>query len=86
MANTLSAKKRARQAIVRRERNVGMRSRMRTFVKRVVTLIEEGNRSEAEAAYKAAVPVIDSVARKGLMHRNKAARYKSRLNKQIHVL
>jgi len=80
------AKKRARQAETRRTRNAGMRSMMRTHVKRVVAAIASGDKTAASEAYTAAVPVLDSMARKGLVHKNKAARYKSRLNAQIVAL
>ncbi len=86
MANSPQAKKRARQAEKHRIRNAGMRSMMRTHVKRVVYAIEAGDKSAAETAYKDAVPVLDSMARKGLVHKNKAARHKSRLNAQIRAL
>ena len=56
---------------------------MRTAIKKVLAAIESGDKSAAETAYKAAVPAIDRLAAKGLMHRNKAARHKSRLNNHI---
>ncbi len=59
---------------------------MRTHVKKVVYAIEAGDKTAAQDAYKEAVPVLDSMARKGLVHRNKAARHKSRLNAQIQAL
>ncbi len=59
---------------------------MRTCIKKVVKAIEAGDKAAAEAAYKAAVPVIDRMAGKGLIHRNKAARHKSRLNQHIRAL
>ena len=83
MANSPQAKKRARQAIKRRARNVGMGSMYRTFIKKVVYAIEAGDKAAAEAAYKEATPVIDRVAGKGLIHANKAARTKSRMNSNI---
>ncbi len=86
MANSPQARKRARQAEKHRVRNAGMRSMMRTHVKKVVYAIEAGDKSAAESAYKDAVPVLDSMARKGLVHKNKAARHKSRLNAQIRAL
>lgn len=86
MANSPQARKRARQAEKHRVRNAGMRSMMRTHVKKVVYAIEAGDKSAAESAYKDAVPVLDSMARKGLVHKNKAARHKSRLNEQIRAL
>lgn len=86
MANSPQAKKRARQAETHRVRNAGMRSMMRTHVKKVVYAIEAGDKTAAQDAYKEAVPVLDSMARKGLVHKNKAARHKSRLNAQIQAL
>jgi small subunit ribosomal protein S20 len=56
---------------------------MRTTIKKVLAAIESGDKSAAEAAYKAAVPAIDRSVSKGLMHRNKAARHKSRLNSHV---
>lgn len=86
MANSKQAKKRARQAEVHRQHNAGMRAVARTHIKRVAKLIAEGKKAEAEAAFKAAVPVIDSTANKGLIHQNKAARHKSRLNNHIKAM
>ena len=83
MANSAQARKRARQAEVHRQRNTSARSRVRTYIKNVVNAIASGDKSAAETAYKTAVPVIDSSARKGLMHANKAARHKSRLHQHI---
>ena len=83
MANSLSARKRVRQAKKRRLRNASQRSHVRTTIKKVLAAIESGDKSAAEAAYKVAVPAIDSSVTKGLMHRNKAARHKSRLNNHI---
>jgi small subunit ribosomal protein S20 len=86
LANSPQAKKRARQAEKRRQLNASQRSMTRTYIKKVVKAIAAGDKSEAEAAYKAAVPVIDSMARKGLLHKNKAARHKSRLNDHIRAM
>jgi small subunit ribosomal protein S20 len=86
MANTKSAEKRAREAIERRERNVAHRSKVRSAVRKVVVAIQAGNKAEAAAALKAAAPVIDAMARKGIIHRNKAARHKSRLAAQVKAL
>ncbi|MEJ2654478.1 MAG: 30S ribosomal protein S20 [Acidihalobacter sp.] len=86
MANITSAKKRARQAVVRREHNVMLTSRMRTAVKKVLKAIQSGDKTVAEQAYRAAVPVVDSSVNKGLIHRNKAARHKSRLNARIRAM
>ena len=83
MANSLSSKKRARQSDKRREHNTGMRSMMRTTMKKVYYAIEAGDKELAGTAYKEAIPVIDVMARKGIIHMNKAARHKSRMNAQI---
>lgn len=86
MANSAQAKKRARQADRRRASNTGQRSKFRTHLKKVLGAVEAGDKSAAEAAYKAAVPVIDNMVGKGLIHKNKAARHKSRLNARVHAL
>lgn len=86
MANIKSAIKRARQNIVRRQRNVAARSMYRTFVKNVVKAIESGNKEAAREAYAKAQPIIDKAAGKGLIHKNKAARIKSRLSARIKAL
>jgi len=83
LANSASAKKRAKQANNNRTRNVGVRSMMRTYIKKVYYAIEAGDKAAAEVAYKEAMPVIDRVAGKGLIHANKAARTKSRMNNNI---
>ena len=83
MANSAQARKRARQAEVNRQRNAGQRSRLRTSIKKVVKAIDAGDKEAAAAAYKEAVPVIDAAVTKGLIHANKAARHKSRLNAHI---
>ncbi len=86
MANIASAKKRARQAEQRRRHNQAQRSMLRTQVKKVHTAIESGDKAAAEQALRTAMPVIDSMAGKGLIHRNKAARHKSRLAQHIRAL
>ena len=83
MANIKSAQKRARQAEKTRKHNMGLRSRMRTRIKAVVKACDAGDAEAARAAYRAAVPVIDSMVNKGIVTKNKAARHKSRLNSRI---
>jgi small subunit ribosomal protein S20 len=83
VANSKQSAKRARQAEKRRQHNVALRSRMRTAVKSVEKAAEQGNTDEAATLYKAAVPHIDTMVSKGLVHKNKAARTKSRLNARI---
>ncbi|WP_252176461.1 30S ribosomal protein S20 [Endozoicomonas sp. 4G] len=86
MANSPSAKKRARQAEKRRSHNASLRSMVRTSIKKVVRAIEAKDADLAKTEYTAAVPVIDRMADKGIIHKNKAARHKSRLNAQIKAL
>ena len=86
MANSAQARKRARQADKRRLSNQAQRSHMRTYIKKVTKVIAAGDKDNAIAAYNEAVPVIDSSVNKGLMHINKAARHKSRLNAQIKAM
>ncbi|MGZ8218491.1 30S ribosomal protein S20 [Methylomagnum sp.] len=86
MANIASAKKRAIQSEKHRLHNASLRSRLRTFMKKVILAVEAGNLEEAQAAFRAAVPIIDSSVNKGLIHKNKAARSKSRLNARVKAL
>ena len=86
MANSAQARKRARQAEKHRQQNAGRRSEMRTELKKVLAAIDSGDKQAAESAYKAAAPLLDSLATKGLIHKNKAARHKSRLNTKIRTL
>jgi small subunit ribosomal protein S20 len=86
LANSLSARKRARQAERSRRRNASQRSHVRTTIKNVVRAIESGDKSAAETAYKLAVPAIDRSVAKGIMPSNKAARHKSRLNTHIRAM
>jgi small subunit ribosomal protein S20 len=86
MANSPQARKRARQAEKHRQRNAAQRSTLRTAIKKVLKAIRVGDKTAAADAYKAAVPVIDSAAGKGLIHANKAARHKSRLNAHVKSL
>ncbi len=86
LANTLQALKRARQAEKHRQANASGRSAMRTKIKSVLAAIETGDKDGATEAFKQALPVIDRAANKGLIHKNKAARHKSRLNMQIKAL
>lgn len=79
MANTKSAEKAARQAAEHRTHNVTLRSRMRTAIRKVNDAVAAGNKDDAKKTYDAAVPVIDSMVNKQIIHRNAAARYKSRL-------
>ncbi len=86
MANSPQAKKRARQAEKRRTQNNGQRSLVRTVIKKVISAVDAGDAEQAKAAYQSAVPVIDRMADKGILHKNKAARHKSRLNTHVKAL
>jgi len=86
VANTKSAEKAARQAEKHRARNVALRSRMRTAVRNVTAAIAGGNKDAAATSYKDAVPVIDNLVNKQIIHRNKAARHKSRLAARIRAM
>lgn len=86
MANTLQARKRARQALVRNKHNASMRSMMRTSIKRVRQAIDAGDKQAAQDVYRKATSVIDRVADKNIIHKNKAARHKSRLAAAIKAL
>jgi small subunit ribosomal protein S20 len=86
LANIRSAKKRARQAVGRRARNTAQRSMVRTAIRKVVKAIEAKDATIAQAAYQDMVPLLDRYADKGLIHKNKAARHKSRLAQHIKAL
>ncbi len=86
MANTPQARKRARQNTVRRTQNHSQRSMMRTYIKSVYAAIESKDKEQALAAYHSAVSVIDRAAKRGLQHRNKSARLKSRMNARIKAM
>ena len=86
MANIKSARKRAKQAEKTRKHNMGLRSRMRTKIKDVIKACDADDQKAASAAYRNAVPVIDSMVNKGIVTKNKAARHKSRLNRRVKAL
>lgn len=65
---------------------MGLRSRMRTYIKNVMKAIESGDQENARKLFSAAMPVIDSSARKGIIHTNKAARHKRRMNARIRAM
>lgn len=86
MANTKQARKRVRQAERNRQQNMSHRSMMRTYLKKTVAAIAEKDVAKAEANYEIASKVVDKMASKGIIHKNKAARHKSRLSAQIKQL
>ena len=79
MANIASARKRARQSEKHRQHNASLRSELRSAVKSVKKAIEAGDKNAAKAVFQRAASVIDSIADKNIIHKNKAARHKSRL-------
>ncbi len=86
MANSPQSQKRARQAERHRQRNAGQKSKARTYIKKVQAAIANGDAEQAGAALAEAIPIIDRTAAKGIMHKNKAARHKSRLSAGIKAL
>ncbi len=86
MANIKSAKKRAKQAVVRNMRNNSQRSQLRTAVKKVLKALESNDATGAQEAFKVAQPILDRFSARGLIHKNKAARHKSRLTARIKAL
>lgn len=86
MANCPSARKRARQAEKRRASNGSRRSLLRSMIKKVVRAIRQNDKDGATASYKEAVPIIDRMATKRIIHKNKAARHKTRLHLAIRAL
>jgi small subunit ribosomal protein S20 len=86
MANSAQARKRARQAVKQRAHNASLRSSLRTAVKRVNKAIVAGDKEAAQSIYLQSVAVIDRIADKKIIHKNKAARHKSRLSAHIKAL
>ncbi|HTJ96040.1 MAG TPA: 30S ribosomal protein S20 [Rhodocyclaceae bacterium] len=86
MANTAQARKRARQAVKQRAHNMSLRSTLRTAIKKVQKAVEAGDKATAQEVYRSSVSVIDSIADKKIVHKNKAARHKSRLSAAIKAL
>ncbi len=86
MANIASAKKRARQSEKRREHNTSQKSMLRTSMKKVQTVAQAKDKKATHEAVKAAVPVVDQMARKGYIHKNKAARHKRQMNNFLRAM
>jgi small subunit ribosomal protein S20 len=81
-----SGLKRARQDVKLNARNTALRSRFRTVIKNVQKVVAAGDKAKAVELFKAAQPVIDSIADKGIFHKNKASRHKSRLAASVKAL
>jgi len=86
MANSAQARKRARQAVVQNAHNSSLRSRLRTAVKAVRKAIDAGDKAAAAEIFKNSQTVIDTIADKKIVHKNKAARHKSRLSAAIKAM
>jgi small subunit ribosomal protein S20 len=86
MANTKQAAKRAKKSIKQRATNMSLRTQLRSAIKKVQKAIAAGDKAGAEAALRAEQPIIDSIADKRIIHKNKAARHKSRLAQQVKAL
>jgi len=86
MANSAGSIKRARQAVKRNKHNSQIRAKVRTFVKKVAYAVAAGDQKEAANGFRAMQKNLDQAASKGLIHKNQAARKKSRLSAQIKAL
>ncbi len=86
MANIASARKAARQSEKRRQHNASLRSELRSAIKRVKKAIEAGDKGAARSILSASTSTLDSIADKKIIHKNKAARHKSRLSAAIKAM
>jgi len=86
LANTAQARKRVRQAVKARTRNSAQKSNFRSSIKKVLKSLAEKNKEQSSINFKEAMSIMDKLVIKGLIHKNKAARHKSRLNKHIQKL
>lgn len=86
MANTAQARKRARQAIKQRAHNASLRSTLRTAIKKILKAVDGGDKAAAQSAFNENISVIDRIADKKIIHKNKAARHKSRLSAAIKAM
>lgn len=86
MANTAQARKRARQSIKQNMHNASLRSELRTAVKKVQKAIDAGDKAAAQKVYQESVSILDRIADKKIIHKNKASRHKSRLSAQVKAL
>jgi small subunit ribosomal protein S20 len=86
MANSAQAKKRARQSVARNAHNSALRTRLRTAIKKVRKAVEAGDKAAAKTVFTESMSIIDSVADKKIVHKNKASRHKSRLSAAIKAM
>lgn len=86
MANTAQARKRARQSVKVNAHNAALRSTLRTAIKKIIKAVESGDKAAAAASYNENIAVIDRIADKKIIHKNKASRHKSRLSAAIKAM
>lgn len=86
MANSAQARKRARQSVARRNHNFALRTEFRTAIKKVLKAIQGGDKEVAKAEFINTQSTLDKIARKGIFHKNKAARHKSKLSAKIKAM
>lgn len=86
MANHRSAKKRMRQNVKRRLRNRSNRSSLRTQIRKLRSAIEANDKSMSKAELEPTISLIDKMVNKKILHRNTAARYKSRLTRHVNAV
>ncbi|MFC2506715.1 MAG: 30S ribosomal protein S20 [Kingella sp. (in: b-proteobacteria)] len=86
MANSAQARKRARQSLKNRAHNASLRTAFRTAVKKVLKAVEAGDKAIAQETFRQSTKVLDRIADKGVFHKNKAARHKSRLSAKIKAM
>ena len=86
MANSAQARKRARQADKQRDHNASLRSELRTAIKKVAKAIEAGDKTAAKAVFSESTSIVDAIADKKIIHKNKASRHKSRLSAAIKAM
>ena len=86
MANSAQARKRARQSLKHRAHNASLRTAFRTAVKKVLKAVEAGDKAAAQEVFRQSTKILDRIADKGVFHKNKAARHKSRLAAKIKAM
>jgi small subunit ribosomal protein S20 len=86
MANHLSALKRARQTVKRTASNRTNTSRLRTSLRELREALAKGDKATADKTYRQTVSALDKAIQKGVIHKNTAARYKSRLSVRVRAL
>ncbi len=86
MANSAQARKRARQSLKHRAHNASLRTAFRTAVKKVLKAVEAGDKAAAQEVFRQSTKILDRIADKGVFHKNKAARHKSRLSAKIKTM